>query len=76
MSSISEHDSLPQTGTTVLQQSILRPAQFVGFWTAVLSPFVLLGLIVAGLAAESPLTFFGLVAANVCGIVLGRGYNR
>jgi hypothetical protein len=76
MSSISEHDSLPQTETVSLQQSILRPAQFVGFWTAVLSPFVLLGLIAAGIAAESPLTFSGVVAANVCGIVLGRGYNR
>ncbi len=74
MSSISEHDSLPQTVS--LHRSILRPAQFVGFWTAVLSPFVLLGLIVAGLAADAPLAFSGLVAANVCGIVLGRGYNR
>jgi len=76
MASASEYDILPQPGGTTLRTRILFPVQFLGFWTAVVSPFVLLGLIVAGLALQYPLVLTGLLAANVAGIVLGNGYNR
>lgn len=52
------------------------PARFVGFWTAVVLPFVLLGLLASGAASQSPLLLSGLLAANLAGIVLGRDHNR
>lgn len=76
MASASEHDSLPRSGDISLRAGIVSPIQFLGFWTAVLSPFVLLGIIIAGLATEFPLLLIGLLAANIAGIVLGNGHNR
>jgi hypothetical protein len=52
------------------------PVRAVGFWTAVLLPFVLLGLIAAGVAQQSPLLFTGLVTANVTALVVGRDYKQ
>jgi len=52
------------------------PVRFVGFWTAVLMPFVLLTLLVAGVAQQSPELLGGLLVANVAGIVLGQDYKR
>jgi hypothetical protein len=52
------------------------PAKFAGFWTAVLSPFVLLGLIASGTVQQSPLLLAGLLLANLVGLVLGRNYKR
>lgn len=53
-----------------------RPIRFVGFWTAVVVPFVLAGLVAAGVAQQSPALLTGLVAANVAGLVLGKDYKR
>lgn len=50
--------------------------QFVGFWTAVVTPFVLLSLITVGIAQQSPLLLSALLAVNVLGLVLGRDYKR
>ena len=50
--------------------------RFLGFWTAVITPFVLLGLIIAGTGQQSPLLLTGLLAMNVVGLVLGRDYKR
>jgi len=52
------------------------PIRFVGFWTAVVLPFVILGLLANGVAQESPLVVTGLLAANVAGLVAGKDYNR
>jgi len=52
------------------------PIRFVGFWTAVVLPFVVLGLLANGVAQESPLVVTGLLAANVAGLVAGKDYNR
>jgi hypothetical protein len=76
MANASEHNSLPRPGDIGLRTSIVSPVQFLGFWTAVVSPFLLLGLVVAGLAMDYPLVLTGLLAANVAGIVLGNGYDR
>lgn len=56
--------------------SLESPAQFVGFWTAVFTPFVLLALLVAGIAAQRPLLWGGLLVANAAGIVLGQDYKQ
>lgn len=76
MASTSEHDRLPRPGTATLRASIVCPAQFLGFWTAVLSPFLLLGIVAAGLATQHPFVVTGLLAANLAGLVVGNGYNR
>ena len=52
------------------------PVRFVGFWTAVLMPFVLLSLLVIGVAQQSPELLGGLLVANVAGLVLGKDYKR
>jgi hypothetical protein len=58
-------------------RTVCLPAvRFVGFWTAVLLPFVLVSILVSGLAAQSPSLVGGLLACNVVGLVLGRNYNR
>jgi len=59
-----------------LQMLCLPAIRFVGFWTAVLLPFVLASLLVSGFAARSPSLVGGLLACNVAGLVLGRNYNR
>lgn len=59
-----------------LQSGIGLPMRFLGFWTAVVVPFVLLGLVAAGIAQQSPLLLSGLLAANILGLVLGRDYKR
>lgn len=52
------------------------PVRFVGFWTAVVLPFVLVGLLASGVVQQSPLLLGGLLTANVAGLVLGRDYKR
>jgi hypothetical protein len=59
-----------------LQRVCLPAIRFVGFWTAVLLPFVLVSMLVTGLAAQSPSLVGGLLACNVAGLVLGRNHNR
>ena len=76
MASASRHDIAPQAGVSSLQASLISPVQFLGFWTAVVVPFVLLGLSAAGLATQYPLVLTGLLMANVAGLVLGKGYNQ
>ena len=61
---------------TSLRESLAPPVRFLGFWTAVVSPFLLLGLVATGLAAEQPLVLTGLLVANVAGLVLGSEHNR
>ena len=66
----------PKHNRLSLREDIVPPVQFVGFWIAVLTPFVLLGLIFGEFAAERPLLLVGLFAANVAAIVIGHGHNR
>lgn len=75
MASVSKHEVVSQTGVASLQESLVPPVQFLGFWTAVVVPFMLLGLITAGLATEYPLVLVGLLAVNVVGLVLGKEHN-
>ncbi|MEF8814916.1 MAG: hypothetical protein V5A55_14045 [Halovenus sp.] len=52
------------------------PVRFAGFWTAVVVPFVVLGLFASGAAQQSPRLVVGLLVANVAGLVVGKDYNR
>lgn len=52
------------------------PIRVVGFWTAVVVPFVILGLLASGAAQQSPHLVVGLLVANVAGLVVGKDYNR
>lgn len=55
----------------------VRPVvEFAGFWAAVLLPFVLLALVATGQAAQEPTVASGVVAGNLVGLLLGRGYKR
>lgn len=78
MSSIQEHDSCPETRGLSLRRSIVSPVQFLGFWTAVVSPFVLVGLVAAAAGPPSGArpALVAVLVANVVGLLLGRGYNR
>jgi hypothetical protein len=58
-------------------REICTPAvRCVGFWTAVLLPFVLLTLLAGGVVAEQPFVAGGLLAANLAGLVAGRNHKR
>jgi len=52
------------------------PVRFVGFWLAVALPFCYLPLLSGGLPMAEVETFATLLALNVAGLVLGRGYGR
>lgn len=79
MSNASQLDSksLPSPRWIGRQRRVLElPLQFVGFWTAILVPFVLLGLLASGVAQQSPLLLTALLAANFVGLVVGRNYKQ
>lgn len=59
-----------------LRTAIEQPVRLLGFWTAVLLPFVLLALVAVGIAQQSPQVFAALVTANVAGLVLGKDYKQ
>lgn len=67
--------SVPKLGAQP-RRALELPMRFVGFWTAILVPFVLLGLIASGAALQSPGLFAGLLGANLAGLVVGRNYKR
>jgi hypothetical protein len=50
--------------------------RFVGFWAAIVLPFVLLTLTATGVATQHPAVAAGLVVGNLAGLRLGRNYNR
>lgn len=58
------------------RRAIEMPMRFVGFWTAIFVPFVLLGLIASGAVLQSPQLFAALLGANLVGLVVGRNYKR
>lgn len=63
-------------GVQSVERALLPVVQFVGFWTAVVLPFVLLALVATGYALQQPAVAGGLVAGNLAGLLLGRGYKR
>jgi len=79
MSSASPFRSVPARsvpGVEFLETLFVEPARFAGFWSAVALPFVLLALVVAGVASQQLDLFAGLLGANLAALRLGRNYNR
>ena len=66
----------PRPGVGRLGTLLTHSARCVGFWSAVVIPFVLLGLVVAGSAAEHANLFGTLVVANVLALRLGHDHRR
>jgi hypothetical protein len=63
-------------GASTLRTAVEYPFRLLGFWAAIVLPFVLLGLLGAGIAQQSPALLSGLVGANIGALVLGKEYNR
>jgi len=57
-------------------RGVIEPVRAVGFWSAVVLPFAVIGLLAAGFAQQFPLLLGVLLVANVAALVLGRDYNR
>jgi hypothetical protein len=71
-----ESETISRFASRPLREFLERPVQLIGFWTAVVIPFVLLGLLATGIAQQSPLLLGGLVATNLLGLVVGKDYKR
>ena len=80
MSNASPRSTDAATSRQLNAQSLLAlfqwPIRWLGFWAAIVLPFVLLALLVTGVAQQVPTLLAGLLVANVTGLVLGREYNR
>jgi hypothetical protein len=76
MSSATPLDPITSTDRQSLQSAVEYPVRLLGFWSAIVMPFVILSLLATGAAEQSPALVGGLVAANVAGLVLGKEYKR
>jgi hypothetical protein len=72
----SEHGTERSIDLQSLRAAVGYPLRAASFWSAIALPFVILGLLAAGAAQQSPVLLSGLLAANVVGLVLGRTHNR
>ncbi len=71
--------TLPEARAQTLAQVgryVRRPLEAVGFWTAVVLPFLYLPLLADGFTGNDPLAFGALLALNVAALVVGHGYRR
>jgi hypothetical protein len=76
MSSATPSDLTLSTDREAFQSAVEYPFRLLGFWSAVILPFVIVSLLAAGIAQQSPALIGGLVAANIAGLVLGKDYKR
>jgi hypothetical protein len=72
----SDRTSGSEHSFSTLRAAVEYPLRALGFWAAVVLPFVLLALIAVGVAQSSPVLLSGLVGANVLALLLGKGHNR
>ena len=54
------------------RRTALAPVRFVGFWSAVVLPLVLLPMLFGGFAEANPLVFGGLLVTNLVAAAVGR----
>jgi hypothetical protein len=76
MSSATPLDPIASTDRQTLQSAVEYPVRLLGFWSAIVMPFVILSLLATGAAQQSPALVGGLMAANVAALVLGKEYKR
>lgn len=75
MASASEHDPLSRPRAVSLPPSFAPPIRFLGFWTAIISPFILMSVVGAGVTTQYPLVVATVLFANIAGLVIGRNYS-
>ncbi|MCU4719666.1 hypothetical protein [Halapricum hydrolyticum] len=63
-------------GLATVRATIVPTVRFVGFWTAVVLPFVYLPLLFTGLDGATTYAFVALLVAHVVSLLLGREYGR
>lgn len=66
----------PSPSLAELGEYVRRPIVALGFWTAVVLPFLYLPLLADGFTGNDPLAFAGLLALNLVALVAGHGYRR
>ncbi|WP_229110700.1 hypothetical protein [Halapricum desulfuricans] len=66
----------PGFGLAVVRATIVPTVRFVGFWTAVVLPFVYLPLLFTGLDGATMDAFLVLLVVHVLSLLLGREYGR
>jgi predicted thioesterase len=62
--------------TTLGRRLLATPLRFVGFWAAVVMPFLYLPLLLGGLAAGETTVFVGLLLVHVAALVVGHEHGR
>ena len=55
---------------------LVGSARFAGFWSAVVLPFALLGLVASGTATQQPAMVGAILLVNLLALRLGRDYNQ
>ncbi|MFB6078777.1 MAG: hypothetical protein ABEJ80_07355 [Halarchaeum sp.] len=56
--------------------ALRRPVEALGFWSAVVLPFLYVPLVLSGLeSANTWIAFVALVLLHVVSLVVGRGYH-
>lgn len=69
-------DLLKGIDLQTLQSTVVTPFRFVGFWMAVVLPFVYIPLLFTSLDGATLTAFVGLLVVHVVSIVLGRKHNN
>ena len=75
-------DSADDSAATLLTfansaaETLTRPFEFAGFWSAVVLPFVYAPMLVGGVAAGRQMTFIALIALHAVALVAGHGYRN
>ena len=55
---------------------VVTPIRFVGFWSAVVLPFLYLPLLVGGLDGTELMVFVSLLALDCLALLAGHSYGR
>jgi len=66
----------PFEGAERIESLLVGSARFAGFWSAVVLPFALLGLVASGTATQQPAMVGAILLVNLLALRLGRDYNQ
>lgn len=59
------------------EHALTTPLEVVGFWSAVVLPFLYVPLLFTGISSQGELlTFLGLLALNLAALLAGHGHKR
>ena len=60
---------------SLVRRRLLPMVRGVGFWAAIVLPWIALGLLFTGIATEEPGLFTGIVLGNLVAAVVGGEYE-